>query len=93
MIEIKHSEQDGIFILYEDGNKAGEMTYVWEAEDRININHTLVDKQHAGKSYGKKLVLAGIQFAQEKAVKIVPSCWYAEKILRSKTEYSELIYK
>lgn len=96
MIEIKHLEIDGNkgeFIIYEDAVRAGEMTYVWEGEDRININHTQVDKAFAGRGLAKKLVLRGAEFAREKNVKIIPTCWYAEKVLAADDSLRELIYK
>ncbi|MFV0478820.1 MAG: GNAT family N-acetyltransferase [Parahaliea sp.] len=92
MLNIKHEENigqnsnNGIFTLYENGLKAGEMTYFWETGNRININHTQVDTQFAGKHYGKKLVLAGIDFARQRGLTITASCWYAEKILLSKAK-------
>lgn len=95
MTEIKHLEIDGErgeFLLYEDGVRAGEMTYVWEGEDRINIDHTKVDEAFGGRGLAKQLVLRGVEFAREKGVKIHPTCWYAKKVLEADESLHELIY-
>ena len=51
MTEIKHhnNEKNGVFKIYEDGVKAGEMTYTWAGTDKFIIDHTGVDEAFNGK--------------------------------------------
>jgi uncharacterized protein len=67
-MEIKHKELkgQGIFFIEENGHTAGRMTYRWEGEDMIVIEHTNVDEVLKGKGAGKQLVASAVQWAREK---------------------------
>lgn len=82
MIEIKREDDGakGRFVIYEDGKEAGEMTFTWPGKDKFIIDHTETKKEFGGKGYAKKLVMAGVAFAREKGVKIIPLCPYAKSV-------------
>ena len=42
-IEHKDNGKKGIFLLYENDNLAGEMTYTWIDDNSFIIDHTGVD--------------------------------------------------
>lgn len=78
-----HQEDNGLkgkFIIYDTDIVAGEMTYTWAGASRFIIDHTAVNETFAGKGYGKKLVLASVDFAREKGAKILPLCPFAKKV-------------
>ena len=77
-IELEDNGKKGRFVIYEDGVGAGEMTFTWAGEDKFIIDHTSVDEKFGGKGYAKQLVMAGVEFAREKDVKIIPLCTYAK---------------
>lgn len=80
--EIKR-EDDGVkgrFVIYEDGKEAGEIIYNWPAKDKFIIEHTEVGKEFGGKGYGKKLVMAAVDFARKNNVRIIPLCPYAKSV-------------
>ena len=83
-MEIKHlrNPEKGVFEAIEGKAIMGKMSYVWSGEDRIVIEHTEVDPAHGGKGVGKNLVLAGVAFARESNIKIVPSCTYAKAVIQ-----------
>lgn len=93
MIKIEREENGnkGIFTLYFDGQKAGELTYYWKEETRFVIDHTEVGVEFGGKGLAKKLVLEAVAFARERNVKIVPHCSYAKKVLESMDEAKDLL--
>lgn len=76
MVKIDREDdgKKGRFVISEDDVFAGEMTYTWAGDDKLIIDHTTVDKAFGGKGFGKKLVMAGIEFAREKNIKIIPLC-------------------
>lgn len=82
MTEIKQQDngKKGIFLLYEDGNLAGEMTYTWIDDKGFIIDHTGVDTAFGGKGYGKDLVMKAVEFARDKNLKILPLCPFAKKV-------------
>lgn len=83
MVKIQHKENKpkGQFEVHLDGELAGEMTYSWAGDDFFIIDHTLVNEKHHGKDYGKQLVMAAVDYAREKKVKILPLCTYAKRVM------------
>lgn len=77
-IELEDNGKKGRFVIYEDGVEAGEMTFTWAGEDKFIIDHTSVDEKFGGKGYAKQLVMAGVEFARENDVKVIPLCTYAK---------------
>jgi len=82
-IERDDNGKKGRFIIYENGEEAGEMTYTWAGENKFIIDHTGVEERFGGKGYGKQLVMKAVEFAREKEVKILPLCPYAKKVFDS----------
>lgn len=93
MVEIKqqNNEKNGIFELFYEGEKAGEMTYTWAGSDKFIIDHTEVDPKFGGKGLAKQLVLAGVNFAREKGVKVIPLCPYAKATIEKNTELHDVL--
>lgn len=84
-IERTDDGKNGRFTVSIEGKEAGHMTYVWAGEDKFIIDHTEVDPAFGGQGLGKKLVMAGVEFAREAGVKIIPLCPYAKSVF-DKTE-------
>ena len=70
----------GSFFVMQDHRILAQMTYVWAGTDRIIIDHTAVDDTLRGKSAGKQLVAKAVDFAREKAIKIIPLCPFAKSV-------------
>ncbi len=92
-MEIRHTETDtkGIFEAIEEGEKVGEMTYSKAGTEKIIIDHTEVDSSQNGKGLGKKLVDAGVAFAREKGLKIIPLCPFARRVLTGSDKYADVL--
>lgn len=73
-IKVEDNGKKGRFVLLEDGKEAGEMTFVWDGENKIVVEHTHVGKEYAGKGYAKKLMKKAVAFVRENEVKVVPVC-------------------
>ena len=52
----------------------GELTYEWISDEKLLIDHTQVSEKFKGMGIARKLVIAAIDLAKEKKVKIVPVC-------------------
>jgi predicted GNAT family acetyltransferase len=92
MTEIKteNNEKKGRFIIYENDEFAGELTYKWEGRSTIIIEHTEVKKEFGGKGFGKKLVLKSVEYARKNDLKILSHCSYAKKILKSDDSFKDI---
>lgn len=93
MIVIKQRDgRKGVFELYVDEKLAGEMTYTWAGDTKFIIDHTEVVQGYEGQGLAKKLVLAGIDFAREKNVKIMPLCPYAKSVFDKNAEFKDVLF-
>jgi len=77
-IEVEDNGDEGRFVIFEEGKEAGEMTFVWDGEDKIVVEHTNVGKEFGGKGYAKDLMKKAVSFARENKVKIVPVCSFVQ---------------
>ena len=94
MTEIKHhnNEKNGVFEIWYEGEKAGEMTYTWAGDDKLIIDHTEVDPAFGGKGLAKQLVLAGANYARENGKKVKPLCTYAKSVFDRNADLQDLLF-
>lgn len=90
IIKREDNGKKGRFIIYENREEAGEMTYTWAGENKFIIDHTGVQERFGGKGYGKQLVMKAVEFAREKEIKILPLCPYAKKVFDSDDSLNDL---
>ncbi len=92
-MKITRQERDhkGKFVANVDGVQAGMMTYTWAGNEKFIIDHTEVDPAFGGQGLGKKLVLAGADFARERGVKVIPLCPYAKKVFERDESLKDLM--
>ena len=60
-------------------------------DERWVITHTEVDPAYGGQGIARKLIEALIEAARSSGAKIVPVCSYAEKMMRGKEEYTDVL--
>ncbi|MBY5958198.1 N-acetyltransferase [Membranicola marinus] len=77
-IEQEDNGKKGRFIIYENEEFAGEMTYTWAGTKKFIIDHTGVEKKFGGQGFGRRLVMAGVEYARKNNLKIIPLCPYAK---------------
>lgn len=82
----------GKFDLLLNQKNAGEITFVWEGENRIAIDHTEVFEGFNGKGIGKKLVHHAVEYAREKGYKIKTICPFAAKVFDQEKAYEDVRY-
>lgn len=92
-MEIKHvtTETKGSFYIEKEGKRLAEMTYSKAGPNRIIIDHTEVADEGRGKGFGKQLVKAGVEFAREKELKVLPLCPFAKAIIQKTKEYQDVL--
>ncbi len=91
-IEREDSGKKGRFVIYDDNEKAGEMTYTWAGSDKFIIDHTEVDEKFEGKGFGKQLVMRAVDFARENNLKIIPLCPFARRIFDMDSSLRDVKY-
>lgn len=86
---VKNDEAAGRFELTEGGETA-VLTYTL-APDAITFLHTGVPESLEGRGIGKKLAVAGLDFAREKGLTVVPLCPFVASYLRRHPDYLDLV--
>ena len=56
----------------------------------LDFYRTFVPDSLRGQGLAQKLVVAGLDFAQQNNYKVKASCWFVEKYLNSHSEYANL---
>lgn len=88
-VEVVHNEEDHRFEATVDG-------YLAVAEYRrqgstIVFIHTEVPPAIEGTGIGQRLVRAGLDFAREHELRVVPRCPFVAAFIRRHPEYSSLV--
>ncbi|CAN5275883.1 GNAT family N-acetyltransferase [soil metagenome] len=89
------NEQDGKhgrFVMEDDGVQMGMMVYVFSGPAKMIIEHTEVDEAYEGKGLGRQLVKAGVEYAREQHIKILPLCPFAKKIFDLTPGYADVLF-
>jgi predicted GNAT family acetyltransferase len=59
--------------------------------DTITFTHTGVPAEFEGRGFGSQLARAGLNYAREKSLKVVPLCWFVDGYIKRHPEYKNLV--
>lgn len=85
------NENKGYFKIIENGTEAGRMTYSRAGKTKVIIDHTEVNDAFRGKSVGKKLVMAMVEYARKNNIKILPLCPFAKSVFDRTEEIRDVL--
>lgn len=74
--EINSQKQGAFFVENEANECLAEMTYFYEDELTINVNHTFVDPSLRGRGIADRLYQSLVSFLCEKNLQLRSSCSY-----------------
>lgn len=81
----------GVFILHNDNQLMGKMTYSKAGEHLIIIDSTYVEEGHHGQNVGKHLLQYAVSFAREKHLKILPLCPFAQAAFAKEPSWQDVL--
>lgn len=89
MNEVINDLQGSRFVL--DVN--GQEVYVLYAEDKdvIDLYSTYTPPKLRGQGLAEKVVFAAFEYAKEKSLRVIPSCWYVRSFINKHTEYQQFV--
>jgi predicted GNAT family acetyltransferase len=89
MNEVINDLQGSRFVLDVNGHEV----YVLYAEDKFTLDlySTYTPQKLRGQGLAEKVVLAAFEYAIEKNLKVIASCWYVRKFLEKHTEFSSIV--
>ena len=74
-------------------NFLAHITFVYEKENVIAIDHTFVSPELRGKAIAAKLIAEVVKMARNESLKVIPICSYAVAKLTRNDEYEDILYK
>lgn len=91
-MEIKHefTENKGSFYIELDGARVAEMFYSKAGAQRMIISHTEVSDVLRGKSAGKQMVTASVEYARQNNLKILPLCPFARSVFEKVPAFADV---
>jgi predicted GNAT family acetyltransferase len=91
-IKNKADGHKGAFYMEDAGKEIGLMHYQMQGNGTMVIDHTEVDKAYEGKGLGRQLVKAGVEYARENHLKIMPLCPFAKKVFNITPDFADVLY-
>jgi uncharacterized protein len=89
-IDISNDQVNSRFEVH-TGGKTAFLVYR-RMPGKLVLVHTEVPVEFAGQGIGSKLVRAGIEFAREQELAVVPLCPFATEYIRRHQEYLDLVH-
>lgn len=80
------------YIGENENNIIAEITFYYESDKVIAIDHTFVSEELRGQSIAGKLLSSVVDMARNEDLKIIPICSYAVTKLTRNDEYSDILY-
>jgi predicted GNAT family acetyltransferase len=93
-MEVKNNNDGkrGVFYIEDAGKEIGIMHYIMTNPAKMVIDHTEVDEAYEGKGLGRQLVKAGVVYARENHIKILPLCPFAKKIFEITPDFADVLF-
>ena len=89
MGQVHHNPDDCRFELVQDGSMA-ILEYTLQFDSML-FTHTRVPPELEGRGLGSQLARAGLDFARERALRVVPLCWFVAGYMDRHSEYRDLL--
>ncbi|MDB5008004.1 MAG: hypothetical protein JWQ84_1954 [Mucilaginibacter sp.] len=91
-IQNKNDGKRGVFFMEDNGGEIAVMHYIFSGPGKMIIDHTEVNEAYEGKGLGRQLVKAGVEYAREHHMKILPLCPYAKKVMDSTPAFADVLF-
>ncbi len=92
-LSIQHAEdaRGGSFFVEVGGERLAEMTYTRPSAGHAVIEHTNVSGRLGGRGVGKRLVLAGVEWARATGTKLTPQCSFARALFQKDPSIGDVL--
>jgi predicted GNAT family acetyltransferase len=85
-----HEETDHLFVAEVDGHQA-TLSYRPVDETVLDFQSTYVPHVLRNRNVGTQLVRYALDFAREKGLQVIPSCWFVGSVVERHPEYRDLL--
>jgi len=87
-LEVTHNQANHAFEVWIDG-QLSKLDYIQDAKNFV-ITHVGVYPEFRGQGVAAKIVEAGLQYAKQNSLRVIPMCSYAAAYIRRNPRYMEL---
>jgi len=89
MDDVRHDEAARRFVIAAPG---GDAVLLYEPldQERVDFVSTFVPPALRGRNVGTRLVAAALDWARERGLKVVPSCWFVAEVMERVPGYADL---
>jgi predicted GNAT family acetyltransferase len=91
-IKNKNDGKRGVFYMEDNDKEIALMHYIFAGPAKMIIDHTEVNEEYEGKGLGMQLVKAGVAYAREHHMKILPLCPFAKKIFDITPAFADVLF-
>lgn len=88
--DVTHDEAGHMFVLAAEGGSA-TLSYAPVNETTVDFQSTYVPHALRGRGVGARLVLVALDWAKERGLRVVPSCWFVSDVIARRPEYRSLL--
>ncbi len=89
-MDVVHDEERHRFVLARPGGEA-TLDYAMVDDHTVDFQSTFVPASLRGANLGTVIVKAALEWARERQLKVVPSCWFVSNVVNRHTEYRDLL--
>jgi predicted GNAT family acetyltransferase len=87
-IDVRHNPAEQRFEVTVDGHLC--VAEYHQVGGQIIFTHTFVPPELRGRGIAEKLVRAGLDYARQESLRVVPECSYVAAFIRRNREYVQL---
>ncbi len=88
--KVTHNKSASKFSTINDGRES-VLEYIMVNSETMNMIHTYVPVEQRGRQIAAFLVKAGLEYAKENNLKVIPSCSYVRTYINRNDVYKKLI--
>jgi predicted GNAT family acetyltransferase len=89
-VEIVHEPARGRFVVLVDGRES-QLVYLKLDDAVVDFRSTFVHPALRGRGIGDKLIRHALDWARAEGLKVVPTCWFVDTVVRRHPEYASII--
>jgi predicted GNAT family acetyltransferase len=89
-VEIVHEPTRGRFVVLVDGRES-QLVYLRLDDAVVDFRSTFVHPALRGRGVGDKLIRHALDWARAEGLKVVPTCWFVDTVVRRHPEYASII--
>jgi predicted GNAT family acetyltransferase len=88
--DVRHDEQHHTFVLSIEGGQA-VLHYQPLNGDTVDFQSTFVPPALRGRGVGHRVVVHALEWARDRKLRVVPSCWFVSDVVALHPEYRALL--